>query len=55
MTLQRTIKLYRLPEAPLVKGFRQMTKKDVPKAWPLLSEVNFFINYICILKMTRFL
>ncbi|RTG87251.1 glycylpeptide N-tetradecanoyltransferase [Schistosoma bovis] len=38
MTLQRTIKLYRLPEAPLVKGFRQMTKKDVPKAWPLLSE-----------------
>ncbi|CAH8834368.1 unnamed protein product [Trichobilharzia szidati] len=38
MTLQRTIKLYRLPEAPLVKGFRQMTKKDIPKALPLLSQ-----------------
>ncbi|CAH8452704.1 unnamed protein product [Dicrocoelium dendriticum] len=38
MTLQRTIKLYRLPEATTVKGFRQMTKADVPQAWALLVK-----------------
>ncbi|KAA0192750.1 Glycylpeptide N-tetradecanoyltransferase, partial [Fasciolopsis buskii] len=38
MTLQRTIKLYRLPESPLVKGFRQMTKADAPQAWEIVSK-----------------
>ncbi|KAA3681170.1 glycylpeptide N-tetradecanoyltransferase [Paragonimus westermani] len=38
MTLQRSIKLYRLPEATMVKGFRQMTKADVPQAWALLTK-----------------
>ncbi|TPP67105.1 Glycylpeptide N-tetradecanoyltransferase [Fasciola gigantica] len=38
MTLQRTIKLYRLPESPVVKGFRQMTKGDVPRAWEIVTK-----------------
>lgn len=38
MTMQRTIKLYKLPDAPLTSGFRQMTKKDVPQAHKLLEK-----------------
>lgn len=38
MTMQRTIKLYKLPDAPKTKGFRQIQAKDVPKAFKLLSD-----------------
>ncbi|OON20912.1 Myristoyl-CoA:protein N-myristoyltransferase domain protein, partial [Opisthorchis viverrini] len=38
MTLQRTIKLYRLPEATMVKGFRQLVKADIPQVWTLVSK-----------------
>ncbi|GAA55704.1 glycylpeptide N-tetradecanoyltransferase [Clonorchis sinensis] len=38
MTLQRTIKLYRLPEATMVRGFRQLVKADVPQVWTLVSK-----------------
>lgn len=46
MTMQRTIKLYKLPDAPLTPGFRQMTKKDVPQAFKLLE------NYLKGFKLT---
>jgi glycylpeptide N-tetradecanoyltransferase len=38
MTLQRTIKLYKLPDVPRTKGFRQIQEKDVPQAFKLLSD-----------------
>lgn len=46
MTMQRTIKLYKLPDAPVTPGFRQMTKKDVPQAFKLLE------NYLTEFKLT---
>ncbi|CAF1254618.1 unnamed protein product [Didymodactylos carnosus] len=38
MTLQRTQKLYRLPEATQIKGFREMRDEDIPQAWTLLTQ-----------------
>lgn len=38
MTMQRTIKLYKLPDEPKTKGFRQIQPKDVPKAFKLLMD-----------------
>ncbi|XP_014218178.2 glycylpeptide N-tetradecanoyltransferase [Copidosoma floridanum] len=38
MTMQRTLKFYKLPDIPKVPGFRQLTLADVPQAHKLLSE-----------------
>lgn len=38
MTMQRTIKLYKLPDQPKTPGFRKLTAKDVPKAHALLQK-----------------
>lgn len=38
MTMQRTIKLYKLPETPKTPGFRKMEEKDVPQAHKLLTS-----------------
>ncbi|CRK90794.1 CLUMA_CG004484, isoform A [Clunio marinus] len=38
MTMQRTIKLYKLPDSPKTPGFRQIQSRDVPKAFKLLSD-----------------
>jgi len=38
MTMQRTLKLYKLPDAPKTQGFRELTPADVPEAFKLLSE-----------------
>uniref|UniRef100_A0A914UXR4 Glycylpeptide N-tetradecanoyltransferase n=1 Tax=Plectus sambesii TaxID=2011161 RepID=A0A914UXR4_9BILA len=38
MTLQRTLKLYKLPEAPKCPGFRAMAPGDVPQAYRLLVD-----------------
>ncbi|XP_057651343.1 glycylpeptide N-tetradecanoyltransferase [Diorhabda carinulata] len=38
MTLQRTLKLYKLPDKPKTPGFRKMTPNDVPQAHKLLEE-----------------
>lgn len=38
MTMQRTIKFYKLPEVPKTPGFRELTEKDVPQAHKLLSN-----------------
>ncbi|KAL7028702.1 hypothetical protein ACKWTF_005961 [Chironomus riparius] len=43
MTMQRTIKLYKLPDQPKTPGFRQMTEKDVPAAFKLL--IDYLKNY----------
>jgi len=38
MTLQRTIKLYKLPTETKCRGLRQMTSQDIPGAHKLLSD-----------------
>lgn len=38
MTMARTIKLYKLPDAPATSGLRPLEKKDISSAWKLLSE-----------------
>ncbi|GFO46427.1 glycylpeptide n-tetradecanoyltransferase [Plakobranchus ocellatus] len=38
MTMQRTLKLYKLPDVPKTPGFRELTQNDVPEAYKLLSE-----------------
>lgn len=40
MTLQRTLKLYKLPDSPRTPGFRKMTKKDLVQTHKLLSKVH---------------
>lgn len=40
MTMARTVKMYRLPENPLIPGFRQMASKDVPAVTKLLKEYH---------------
>uniref|UniRef100_A0A8C5P265 Glycylpeptide N-tetradecanoyltransferase n=1 Tax=Jaculus jaculus TaxID=51337 RepID=A0A8C5P265_JACJA len=38
MTMQRTMKLYRLPETPKTAGLRPMEKKDIPVVHQLLTR-----------------
>eukprot|EP00899_Mesostigma_viride_P003341 jgi/Mesvir1/13007/Mv06010-RA.1 len=38
MTLSRTVKLYKLPDAPATPGFRKMRPEDVPQVAALLTE-----------------
>lgn len=38
MTMQRMIKLYKLPPTPKTNGFRKMTDKDIPAAHKLLLK-----------------
>jgi len=38
MTMQRTLKLYKLPETTKVEGFRAMTTADIPQALILFNE-----------------
>lgn len=40
MTMQRTLKLFKLPDHPKTPGFRKLTRKDVPQAHRLLEEVS---------------
>lgn len=40
MTMQRTLKLYRLPEQPKTAGFRRLTEADCPQAYKLLVTVS---------------
>ncbi|KAG7570406.1 Acyl-CoA N-acyltransferase [Arabidopsis thaliana x Arabidopsis arenosa] len=41
MTMSRTVKLYKLPDAPITPGFREMERRDVPAVTELLK------NYLC--------
>lgn len=40
MTMQRTLKLYKLPDQPKTPGFRKMVAKDIAQAHRLLQEVR---------------
>ncbi|XP_051569908.1 glycylpeptide N-tetradecanoyltransferase 1-like isoform X2 [Myxocyprinus asiaticus] len=50
MTMQRTMKLYRLPEAPKTPGLRQMTVKDVPAVHRLLKEYLSQFNLVPVMS-----
>lgn len=41
--MQRTIKLYKLPEQPKTPGFRTLTEADLPQAYELLQ--NYLNNF----------
>ena len=49
MTMQRQIKLLKLPENTKIEGLRALTSADVPGACKLLNEVisRKFTNLIC--------
>uniref|UniRef100_A0A671SCF8 Glycylpeptide N-tetradecanoyltransferase n=2 Tax=Sinocyclocheilus anshuiensis TaxID=1608454 RepID=A0A671SCF8_9TELE len=50
MTMQRTMKLYRLPEAPKTSGLRPMTVKDVPAVHRLLKEYLSLFNLVPVMS-----
>lgn len=41
--MQRTIKLYKLPDEPKTPGFRPLTEEDLPQAYELLQ--NYLNNF----------
>lgn len=45
MTMQRTLKLYRLPDSTKTPGFRKMVPDDVPKVHKVLNKVSVFELY----------
>ena len=59
MTMQRTLKLYRLPEETKTPGFRPLEQKDIKQAYQLLNKVKkkknlktrLDIHYFNFLKM----
>lgn len=48
MTMQRTLKLYKLPDSTKTPGFRKLTVDDLSKAHKLLADVSitniYFVN-----------
>lgn len=40
MTMQRTLKLYKLPDAPATPGFHKLRPQDVDGAHRLLNQVS---------------
>lgn len=40
MTMQRTLKLHKLPESTRTPGFRKLLSKDLPQAQKLLADVR---------------
>ena len=40
MTMQRTLRLFKLPDKPDMAGFRKLVTADIPKAHKLLQEVR---------------
>ena len=53
MTMQRTLKLYRLPEQTKVAGFRVLEPKDISQAYKLLNEVrgDWFVAFSHSIKL----
>lgn len=46
MTMQRTLKLYKLPEKTRTAGFRKMVAADLSRAHKLLAEVKYNLCYL---------
>lgn len=54
MTMQRTIKLYKLADQTKTPGFRKLTEKDVPQAHKLLNEYLKKFNLVPIFSEDEF-
>lgn len=52
MTMQRTLKLYRLPEQPQLPGFRKYTPGDLKAALPLVNEVWLLMHWKIFIQIT---
>ncbi len=46
MTMQRTLRLFKLPDMPEISGFRKLVIDDVPKAHKLLQEVRLYCDFV---------
>lgn len=44
MTMQRTLKLHKLPDSTRTPGFRKLTEKDLPQARKLLANVRILYS-----------
>lgn len=53
MTMQRTLKLYKLPDSTRTPGFRKLLPQDVPKAHKLLADVRAFA-FIFVVALVSF-
>lgn len=56
--MQRTLKLYKLPDSTKVPGFRKLVYTDVPQAHKILTEVRIkekILAYICVCTIFDFL
>jgi len=54
MTMQRTLKLHKLPDSTRTPGFRKLTEKDLPQARKLLSTVRIDYTNIKIYQRYNF-
>lgn len=54
MTMQRTIKLYKLPDQPKTPGFRPLKESDIPQAHKLLGEYLIDFNLIPVFTEDEF-
>lgn len=54
MTMQRTIKLYKLPDVPRTPGFRALKESDIPQAHQLLCEYLNGFNLIPVFTEDEF-
>ncbi|KAL7647000.1 UNVERIFIED_CONTAM: hypothetical protein RMT77_002257 [Armadillidium vulgare] len=54
MTMQRTLKLYKLPDQPQVKGFRKLVPKDAKDCHKLLSEYLNQFDLAPVFKLDEF-
>lgn len=50
MTMQRTLKLYKLPDNPKVLGFRKMVPADAAQGFKLLNNVSQFCLFKLVLQ-----
>ena len=44
MTMQRHLKLYKLPEETKTPGLRRLKATDIPDTCKLLNEVRFYLH-----------
>lgn len=54
MTMQRTLKLYKLPDQPKTPGFRKLVAADIPKAHKLLKEYLERFNLLPVFTLEEF-
>lgn len=49
--MQRTLKLFKLPENTKVPGFRKLVEADIPQAHKILTEVIIFARIYIVINI----